>query len=100
MTRVTRCACSKKPEACACPNGGTCEWPKGCTQRHVGCCGSSDSGRHDLCAYHDSIVAGSIEVGPGHGRWGVPAIKGVSRADVVSDERREIEEIIRVLRAS
>ena len=89
------CGCARKDGACRCPLGGRCAWPRGCHQDHVRCCGTSSSGRHDLCSYHDGIVAGEVSPLP---RVGLHSRVGVRPGSVLTDEQLELERILRLLK--
>jgi hypothetical protein len=99
VSRLTPCGCSRRGDKCRCPTSGSCRWPKGCNQQPTACCGSNESGKHGFCTYHDGVIAGHIE-GSVRQTVTMNTRPGVSPSQVVSDEQRELEAILRVLRAS
>lgn len=78
-----------------------CAWPKGCAQRAMACCGTASHGKHGLCDYHDSVLAGHISVegmvrvAPERYRH-----KGLNRAAVIDDDQRELAGMLRALGAN
>jgi hypothetical protein len=64
----------------------------------VRCCGTSSSGRHDLCTYHDGIVAGETSLAPRAPNALVQGRMSVKPGSILTDEQLELERILQILR--